>query len=267
MRGVVISLMIAASLAGPVSEGCAGSSFWSGCSINNSGTQLDIGGSYTQPGAGTQNAVGNPDGGAQPTTPVRMSPRERGSPDCAPDSLLCVPVYEDGEPAEQEEDDGIPEVTLADLVSFAPARPDLQAEPSAAGIVGMPTNFVAQAQEQTLSGTLFGRPVTVRFTPVAFVFDHGDGSTTRSADGGAPWEALGQPQFSATPTSHAYAERGSYTASVTVEYAPAVDFGTGWMPVAGVVTATAGDYGVQVYELRTALVDRTCLEHPAGPAC
>jgi hypothetical protein len=53
-----------------------------------------------------------------------------------------------------------------------------------------------------------------------------------------------------------------------VQYAASVDFGTGsWRPVAGLVSATAGGYDVRVVEVRTALVDKTCAENPAGPGC
>ena len=52
-----------------------------------------------------------------------------------------------------------------------------------------------------------------------------------------------------------------------MQYAASVDFGSGiWRPVAGYVTATTGGYDVRVVEVRTALVDQTCLENPRGPA-
>jgi hypothetical protein len=263
---VAISLTVGAVLIPAAAMACGPSGL--SCDIAESGTQLDIGGTQTDPGRegwGPEVIGALPPGSAAPEAPPEM-----GWPRCAPDSLVCVPVYRDPAPpaaAEDEEDDAIPAVTLADLASFVPAAPALNSEPAAAGVVGMPTNFVASAEEQTLGGALFGRPVTVRFTPAAFVFTYGDGQTGRSATGGASWESLGQAQFTATPTSHAYAERGTYLVSVAVQYAPAVDFGTGWIPVAGVVTASTGGYEVDIYEVRTALVDRTCTENPAGPGC
>jgi hypothetical protein len=163
---------------------------------------------------------------------------------------------------------GLPDVTLADLASFRPAAPTLGGEPAGFGIVDMPTNLLATASEQRIPGTVLGWEVTVRFAPVAFVFDNGDGSTTRSATGGESWESLGQGQFTPTSTSHVYRERGTYPVSVTVEYAASVDFGNGsWRPVPGVVRAQAGGYDVRVVEARTALVDRTCAEDPRGPGC
>ena len=159
-----------------------------------------------------------------------------------------------------------PDVTAADLASFRPARPSLTGEPAGFGIVGAPTNVVAAASEQYMTGTLLGWDVTVRFVPAGYVFDYGDGSTERSATGGASWGSLGQAQFTPTATSHAYRERGTYPVSVTVEYAASVDFGSGtWRPVTGFVTASTGGYDVRVVEARTALVDKTCVENPRRP--
>ncbi|WP_349427707.1 hypothetical protein [Microbacterium sp. LWS13-1.2] len=162
---------------------------------------------------------------------------------------------------------GLPEVTLADLASFRPAAPALGGEPAGFGVVGMPTNLLASASEERIPGTVLGWDVTVRFVPTAYVFDNGDGTTTRAATGGSAWASLGQGQFTPTATSHAYRARGTYAVSVTVEYAASVDFGTGWRQVPGVVRAEAGGYGVRVVEVRTALVDRTCAEDPTGPGC
>lgn len=161
-----------------------------------------------------------------------------------------------------------PDVTLADLASFRPAAPTLDGEPSGFGVVGMPTNIVATASEQRIPGSILGWDVTVRFVPAGFVFEYGDGDVARTAGGGATWQRLGQAQFTPTATSHVYGARGTYPVSVTVQYAAAVDFGSDvWRPVAGYVTAATGGYSVSVVEVRTALVDQTCLENPRGPAC
>ncbi|MFE5410268.1 hypothetical protein [Microbacterium sp. NPDC056569] len=163
---------------------------------------------------------------------------------------------------------GPPDLTLADLASFRPVQPTLGGEPRGFGVVGMPTNLLATASEQLIPGTVLGWDLTVRFMPVAFVFDNGDGTTTRAATGGASWASLGQGQFTPTATSHTYRERGTYDVSLTVEYAASVNFGSGiWRPVPGVVRAEASGYGVRVVEVRTALVERTCAEDPTGPGC
>jgi hypothetical protein len=253
---------------------CAGFGWQDACTVN-SGSQVDIVGQQNSPGGPGAGGGGGGGGGgwaapgpgapAPPPVDREVAIRETSPEFFCPDCTLDVPPAE--EPEEADENPGLPAVTAADLASFAPARPALGGEPAGAGVVGMPVNFVAGATAQTPSGSLFGRAVTVRFTPVAYVFDYGDGSTARSTSAGASWADLGQPQFSATPTSHAYAERGTYTVSVTVEYAAEVDFGTGWYPVSGVVTSTTGGYDVEIFEVRTALVAHTCAENPAGPGC
>jgi hypothetical protein len=161
----------------------------------------------------------------------------------------------------------LPDVTIDDLASFRPTAPSLAGEPDGFGVVGMPANIVATASEQTIPGNLLGWDVVVRFRPAAYVFTYGDGSTQRTTTGGSSWAQLGQAQFSPTATSHVYRTRGTYPVSVTVQYSAAVDFGTGWRPVPGYVSATSSGYDVRVVEVKTALVDRTCLENPAGPGC
>lgn len=160
------------------------------------------------------------------------------------------------------------QVTLADIASFTPARPAVSGEPSGLGVVGMPTNVVAAASTQTLAGTLFTFPVTVTFVPASFRFDFGDGTGLTSASGGTSWASLGQADFTPTSTSHAYAVRGTYNVTVTTLYSASVDFGGGQIrQVPGYVEATTGGYSVRVVEVHTGLVDKTCLENPAGPGC
>ncbi len=77
----------------------------------------------------------------------------------------------------------------------------------------------------------------------------------------------GLAQFSPTPTSHAYANRGSYSVTASVRYAVDVDFGNGWIPVAGLLAVPAGSTTIEVFEAHTALVDRTCIEDPRGVGC
>jgi len=161
----------------------------------------------------------------------------------------------------------LPTPTLSDLVSFAPAPTRLTGEPSGVGIVGMPVNFVVAATTHTATGTLFELPVTVRFEPVSYVFVPGDGTSLTSSTGGRTWAELGQAQFSATATSHAFGARGVYSAHAVVRYSAAVDFGNGPIAVAGLLEVASAAAAVEVFEVRTALVERTCIENPRGPGC
>ncbi|MEI3866499.1 hypothetical protein V6S02_05295 [Microbacterium sp. CCNWLW134] len=221
--------------------------------MGNTGTEVNVGASTGSGGGGGQIGEGRRGGGSESADVA--DPVE---PDCVVELRRCDIDYQVEAP---------PEVTIEDLASFRPAVPLLGGEPSGFGVVGMPTNVYASASAQEIPGEILGWDVVVRFEPAAYVFSYGDGTTVRSSSGGSSWSALGQPQFTPTATSHVYAERGVYPVAVTVEYTAAVTFGSTWRPVPGVVTSSAGGYEVDVREVRTALVDRTCREDPAGPGC
>lgn len=159
------------------------------------------------------------------------------------------------------------EATLTDVASFAPRLAPPVPEPDGVGIAGLPVNVVASARTHTRTGELFDLPVTVRFRPVSFTFDYGDGTRRELPTGGATWQQLGLTQFDPTDTSHAYRERGEYVISTVVHFAADVDFGTGWIPVEGLLAVPAGATAVEVLEARTALVERTCHEDPDGIGC
>lgn len=254
IQAVAASLVLNGLFAGiPLSTPCTGSSAWTHCTVSNTGSSIDIHATDTQPGSGGTSGTGG-DGGDD------SIPSPTPSASCVPSTRnLCRGNYEVA---------SLPDVTVDDLASFVPARPSLTSEPAGVGVVGMPENFIATASEQRLSGRLFSYDVTVRFTPVGFRFSYGDGDARFSRNGGAGWAAQGQPQFTPTSTSHAYGARGTFTASVTVLYSAAVDFGTGaWRPVDGYVEAHSVGYDIRIVEARTALVDKTCLERPNGPGC
>ncbi|WP_307215351.1 hypothetical protein [Microbacterium sp. SORGH_AS_0888] len=162
----------------------------------------------------------------------------------------------------------LPDVTMSDLASFRPAAPTLVSEPDGFGVARMPTNLVASgAAPHTAAGSLFGYAVTVRFSPIAFRFDYGDGTSRSTATPGASWSALGAPQFTATDTSHAYPAPGAYTATVTTTYTAQVSFGTAWRDVPGTLELTSPAASLRVLEARTALVRDTCDVNPTAAGC
>jgi hypothetical protein len=210
---------------------------------------VDVSGTRT--GHGGKSA--SPTGPRKPRTAATTAPRT-----CNPGEI-CRGTYSVGL---------LPHPTVQDLASFRPAAPTLSGEPVGIGLVGLPTNVIAGAATHDLHGTLLGYTVTVRFTPTAYRFDYGDGSTQTTSAGGQAWRRLGQPQFTPTATSHVYRSAGTYAVAVTTMYSPTVDFGAGnWMPVDGVVSATTGGYVIRAVEAHTALVAHTCVETPHAPGC
>jgi len=188
--------------------------------------------------------------------------------DCVSPAIPCTTTPEPAETTQPDTVRRIPTVTISDLASFRPDTPSLASEPDQVGITGLPTNLVATTGTQTVHGMLLGFTVTVRFTPHHYTFTHGDGTTTTTRTPGTTWQTSGDVQFTPTATSHAYTDRGRYTATVTVAYTPAVDFGDGtWRTVAGYITATSPAQTIHVYEAHTALVAHTCTEDPHGKGC
>lgn len=223
----------------------------------NTGTEIVIEDTWQSPGSPSQ-PVEWDDSSVDPGAPGT------GIPTCGPDSADQRPC---GRRTDADDDPGIPAVTIADLARFAPDGAPLAAEPENVGVAGLPANFLATVSVQSVAGELFGRPLTVRFTPVAYDFAFGDGGTATTTTGGRSWTDLGQAQFTPTATSHVYAERGTYSATVDVRYSAEVDFGTGWIPIDGEVTAEGAAQEIRIFSAHTALVAYTCSQRPDSPGC
>jgi hypothetical protein len=245
--------VVLGALGGPSYTATCNGNGWHGtcAAATNSGTQVDVSGTRSGTGA----TSGGQSRGGQ-TTP-KPRPTTAASAACA-DSSLCRGTYAMGL---------IPHPTLADLASFRPAAPQLLSEPNGMGVVGLPVNLVGAAETQRMPGRLFDLDVTVRFTPTAYRFEYGDGATSTTSTGGRSWSSLRVPQFTPTDTGHTYEMTGTFRAAVTVMYAAAVDFGNGWIPVDGLVSARGGATDVRIFRARTALVAHTCIEVPTGPGC
>lgn len=131
----------------------------------------------------------------------------------------------------------------------------------------MPTNFLGAASVQTQTGELFGISFRVRFSPAAYDYTYGDGTSATLTTPGQTWAALGQAQFTPTATSHIYRAPGTYLAEVDVRYSAEIDLGGGWMPVDGHLNTDGPDQEIRILEAHTALVAHTCEENPAGIGC
>ena len=251
--------------------------------VNNGGEYVGIGGDLSLPGSGSENppaqtepvsdgpGTGGGSGDApSPSEPPRLGPCRDDQVSARPDGL-CLNDPETDEPeAEEDGDDApvIPPVQATDVASFAPATPAIATEPDGVAIVGMPMNVVVDAAPHTAGGSLFGLPVSVSFTPVEAEIDYGDGTVRRVPIGGGTWRELGQPEFTATATSHAYSARGHYTVTARVLSSAVVDFGPyGTRPVNGLVASAPATRQVQAVVAETGLVQHTCAENPRGPGC
>jgi hypothetical protein len=161
-----------------------------------------------------------------------------------------------------------PAVTLEDVARFVPRSASIRSQPNGWAMVGAPVNLLTDASPQVIDGTLLGRPAQVRFAPVAFTWDHGDGTSTTVEGPGALWRDLRQPDFTSTPTSHVYDTVGDRQVTLSIGYAPSYRFdGGGWQQIPGVLPVQVGPVGIRVLQGSTVLVGGVCGAPDAGPGC
>ena len=159
-------------------------------------------------------------------------------------------------------------ITLSDLANFVPQAASLTSQPRGWTVVNLNTNFIAGASTHVVGGSLFGRSAEVRFTPHAYDWNYGDGSTQTTSVAGARWDALGLREFSPTSTSHVYGSEGSFTTSVSVRYGAEYRVGGGaWIPVSGEVSSSATTTVVIVQSADTVLAARDCTAGRTAPGC
>ncbi|MFT2751786.1 hypothetical protein [Clavibacter sp. Sh2088] len=161
-----------------------------------------------------------------------------------------------------------PGVSLADVAQFVPRSASIRSQPNGWALVGAPVNFLTDATAQVVDGTLLGRPAQVRFVPVSFTWDHGDGTTSTTAGPGASWKQLGQQDFTSTDTSHTYPSIGDRRVAVTIAYSPSYRFdGGGWQQIPGTLPVVIGPVTIHVLQGSTVLVGGACGTRNAGPGC
>lgn len=159
-------------------------------------------------------------------------------------------------------------VTLADIAHLVPDLGTLSTQPAGWAPLRLPANPISSASTHTVGATLLGAPANVRFTPVEWYWDYGDGSTGTSESGGARWESLGIAEFDPTPTSHAYRSRGTYTLTVSIAFRAEYQVAGGpWIPIAGTLVRSGPSADIRIMSAKTVLVDEDCVRNPHGPGC
>lgn len=159
-------------------------------------------------------------------------------------------------------------VRVSDLVSIPAEAPTQGMEPNGWLVVGVPANFFATATAHQRSGALLGASAEVRFTPVGFRWDYGDGTTRTSVSGGASWAALNLPEFSETATSHVFESPGTLSIGLVVSYAAEYRFsGAEWRDVQGLVLVPTSPITAIADRAGTVLVAKSCVGNPDGPGC
>lgn len=159
-------------------------------------------------------------------------------------------------------------ITLADIARFRPTPGIQRMEPDGWVVVGLPANIYSVVDRQVVPGELLGESADVRFTPVGWRWDYGDGSTATLPTKGGTWAGLGLREFDATPTSHVYRRSGEYTIRLSIVYRAEYRISGGaFVPIAGTLTLPANELHITAGGAKTVLVDRDCTVAPRGPGC
>ena len=201
---------------------------------------------------------------SQSSNPVPISPEPDDNCDfrCDDWSVTLFPDEDD------DEDAPAVVVTIADVARFRPAIGGDHMEPNGWAVIGLPANFYARGGVSVKRGELFDRPALVRFTPVAWTWDYGDGGSRTTGQPGASWAALGVNEFDETATSHVFDEPGDFRIQLTISYSAEYQFAGGpWLGIAGTLALPADPLSVTVGDAKTVLVQRECTRNPAGPGC
>ena len=159
-------------------------------------------------------------------------------------------------------------MTLADIAAFRPDPGIERMEPDGWVVAGLPANIYAIVAPQLVDGTLLGQPATVRFTPIRYHWEYGDGTTAVRTTKGGTWAALGLREFDPTPTSHVYLDEGDYTIHLTIDFRAEYRFaGSDFLPIDGTINLRANDLHISVDGAKTVLVEHDCTADPFGPGC
>ncbi|MFT2815818.1 hypothetical protein [Leifsonia sp. A12D58] len=218
---------------------------------DSSGGDTADAGASSGSGGNDEPGAGVPVGGVAAETPPRIQ-RDGFTVNCIPRSP-CDPTLV---------------VRISDLVNFRSTAPAQVMEPDGWAVTGLPINFYAVASVNVQSGTLLGYSADVRFTPIGYHWDYGDGTASSSRSGGSSWAALGQPEFSTTSTSHVFASRGVMAVTLSVEYSAEYRFASqSWREVQGTLALSADPLIAVAGDAKTVLVGQDCSRNPTGPGC
>ncbi|WP_447522201.1 PKD domain-containing protein [Salinibacterium sp. NYA9b] len=225
---------------------------------------MQLGATREQPGSGDGNYDSGYEADGVAYIPVDDELDSVEEAWCDIQRLECVPWTP---PAEDADGDTGP-ITISDIATFRPRPPAAGIQPNQWMIVGLDTNFYANASAHVVDGTLFGGTAQVRFTPSSYNWDYGDGSTATTSNPGKTWAKYRITEFDPTPTSHVFEEPGNYTITLAVTYAAEYRVaGSSWQNVVGTLTIVAPPLTATAGHATTVLVDQDCIANPTGIGC
>jgi hypothetical protein len=201
------------------------------------------------PGTAARSSTSSNGFGTWSPPPIRQE-AELGSSECELKLAGLCRAQAPAKPTAAEKTEATPPTPpshASQLKGFRPDTPSIAIEPSAWSLPTLAVNIYARAERHRVNGELLGWPVVVRFTPVAFHWNYGDGTGRSLTSAGSSLSAQGKQQFDATQTSHVYRRPGVYTVSLQVDYRVEFQFdGGSFRDIKGVVSARASSRAIEV---------------------
>jgi hypothetical protein len=168
------------------------------------------------------------------------------SADPAVDGILAVSVEAGAAPVTLAE---VAEAVATEFRRIPLSPPGIVVQPARGWtFVNIETVVLTRAAEQTFPITVLGIPVTVRATPLRYVWSFGDGTAPLvTTEPGAPW-----PNPSNT---HIYRVTGLRTITLTTEWSGEYQIAgaTSWQPIDGTATTTESAPPLEVRSATNAL--------------
>lgn len=270
MAGAILSMSIGAAPSAPCGPG---PTTWEACSATVEGGDAVLRGDSGGPAGGGGRGSGDSASGSGGSSGAGRGSSGGGAGD---DTDGDGALHCKGENATSSEcawlqpRDGyeVVMVTMSDIARFRPAPAQQRMEPDGWVVVGLPANIYALAEQQVVPGELLGSPAEVRFSPVGYRWDYGDGTSASLRAAGSTWAALGLREFDHTATSHVYRRAGSFTITLGVVYRAEYRIEQGdFVPISGTLALPANELHIRAGSAKTVLVDRDCARNPSGPGC
>jgi len=159
-------------------------------------------------------------------------------------------------------------VTLDDIEHFNVQRGENVMQPDGWAVAGFETNFYSTASPHSVRGVLFKNRALVRYQPVGWHWDFGDGAHLDSDTGGASWDDLGQPEFTKTETSHIFDTTGAHHITLQIDFTAEYSYDGGtWTRIDGLLQAETEPIDAVVGSATTVLVGDDCTAEPSAPGC
>ncbi|MEA5454560.1 hypothetical protein SPF06_07485 [Sinomonas sp. JGH33] len=195
----------------------------------------------------------------------------RQLPGSEPERLKGACLYP-GEAPERPGGGTVVAVTERELRALPIAASAVGSQPGRHTLKGAETNVYAVPAGDSAEGVqsfdtaVLGRKVRVRVRPVEHRFDYGDGTALVSAAPGGP---IAEARWGEkTVTSHAFAQTGDLTVSLTTVFSGEFSVEGGpWQAIAGTAAVPSQPRVLSVWRSEVKLYAENCLQNPHREGC